>query len=279
LTALFSRGTLRLFALSQRRIGHRQEVLLRALGTVALASWDQGASDVASTSRSSSRLLTLLLNADPVVQAVMIVLLLFSAGAWAVIVYKRRQFAAARIQTRGFLEIFRRSSRFAEVQGACSTYAASPLVGLFQAGHAELNVQLRGAGDGSPGGSAPRQTLKSLDAVDRALIRASTVEVAKLEHRVPFLATTASITPYIGLFGTVWGILMAFQGIAEAGGTSLEVVAPPIAEALIATAMGLFAAIPAVYFYNDLTSQVKTAVNEMEDFSLEFLTIAERNFT
>ena len=115
--------------------------------------------------------------------------------------------------------------------------------------------------------------------MDRALLRASTVEVNKLEQRVPFLATTASITPYIGLFGTVWGIMSSFLGIASAGSTSLSVVAPGIAEALIATAMGLFAAIPAVYFYNDLTSQVKKSANEMDDFSMEFLTLAERNFT
>jgi biopolymer transport protein TolQ len=115
--------------------------------------------------------------------------------------------------------------------------------------------------------------------VDRALLRASTTEIAKLEHRVPFLATTASITPYIGLFGTVWGIMTAFQNIASAGSTSLGVVANPIAEALIATALGLFAAIPAVYFYNHFTSQIKHSANLMEDFSLEFLTIAERNFT
>jgi biopolymer transport protein TolQ len=124
-----------------------------------------------------------------------------------------------------------------------------------------------------------RPTLKSLDAVDRALLRATTVEMNKLEHRVPFLATTASITPFIGLFGTVWGIVIAFQGIAEAGNTSLGVVAQPIAEALIATAAGLFAAIPAVYFYNDFTHQVKKFASEMDDFALEFLNISERNFT
>jgi biopolymer transport protein TolQ len=132
---------------------------------------------------------------------------------------------------------------------------------------------------GKPASEAPRPTLRSLEAVDRALLRASTTEIAKLEHRVAFLATTASITPYIGLFGTVWGILRSFQGIAGAGSASLGVVAPGIAEALVATAAGLFAAIPAVYFYNDLTSRVKAFANEMEDFSMEFLTIAERNFT
>ena len=115
--------------------------------------------------------------------------------------------------------------------------------------------------------------------MDRALLRASTVEVARLERRVTFLATTASITPFIGLFGTVWGIMTSFQGIAAQGSSSLGVVAPGIAEALIATAAGLFAAIPAVYFYNHLTSRVKRFAAEMDDFSLEFLNIAERNFT
>jgi biopolymer transport protein TolQ len=121
--------------------------------------------------------------------------------------------------------------------------------------------------------------LKSLDAVDRALLRATTVEMMKLEHRVPFLATTASITPFIGLFGTVWGIMTSFNNIGAAGSSSLGVVAPGIAEALIATAAGLFAAIPAVYFYNHFTNRVKQFSAEMDDFSLEFLNISERNFT
>jgi biopolymer transport protein TolQ len=121
--------------------------------------------------------------------------------------------------------------------------------------------------------------LKSLDAVDRALLRASTVELNRLERRVSFLATTASITPFIGLFGTVWGIMDSFQRIGVAGSSSLGVVAPGIAHALIATAAGLFAAIPAVYFYNHFTNRVKYFAGEMDDFALEFLNIAERNFT
>jgi biopolymer transport protein TolQ len=155
-------------------------------------------------------------------------------------------------------------------------------VGLFQSGYAELNTQLRtdrAVEAGKPPNPSGRPTLKSIDAVDRALLRATTVELNKLEHRVPFLATTASITPFIGLFGTVWGIVVAFQGIAQAGNTSLGVVAQPIAEALIATAAGLFAAIPAVYFYNLFTNKVKKFASEMDDFALEFLNISERNFT
>jgi biopolymer transport protein TolQ len=246
---------------------------------MALAFQDQGLSPGSGESAPSLNIFSLLKDADHLVQVVLLILLAFSAAAWGIIVYKRRQFHRSRQQTRAFLELFRKSTRFAEVHGACEKLSASPLVGLFLAGYAEINAQLRAVGDAKPDVPAPRPILKSLDALDRALIRASTVEVAKLEHRVPFLATTASITPYIGLFGTVWGILTSFMRIASAGATSLGVVAPGIAEALIATAAGLFAAIPAVYFYNDLTSQVKAAVNEMEDFSMEFLTIAERNFT
>jgi biopolymer transport protein TolQ len=226
-------------------------------------------------------IVSLILHADPVVWAVLAILLFFSAMSWAIIVFKRRQLTQAAKQTAAFMGVFRKSSRFSEVQSVCAKLSASPLVGLFLSGYAELNAQLRAAQEAGnrPAGEPPRPTLRSLEAVDRALLRASTTEIAKLEHRVPFLATTASITPYIGLFGTVWGILRSFQGIAGAGSASLGVVAPGIAEALVATAAGLFAAIPAVYFYNDLTSRVKAFANEMEDFSMEFLTIAERNFT
>jgi biopolymer transport protein TolQ len=154
-------------------------------------------------------------------------------------------------------------------------------VGLFQSGYTELNSQLRaGAPEPvKPSPAAGRPTLKSLDSVDRALLRATTVEMTKLERRVPFLASTASITPFIGLFGTVWGIMTSFQNIGVQGSSSLSVVAPGIAEALITTAAGLFAAIPAVYFYNHFTNQVKHFAAEMDDFSLEFLNISERNFT
>jgi len=227
-----------------------------------------------------TNIVSLITHASIAVQIILAILLLFSAVSWGIIVYKKRQFSRASGQTARFLDTFRKSSRFSEVNSVCATLPASPLVGLFQAGYAELNTQLRGqAADPKPAGGAPRPTLKSLEAVDRALLRATTTELARLEHRVSFLATTASITPYIGLFGTVWGIMTSFLGIAQSGQTSLGVVAPGIAEALIATALGLFAAIPAVFFYNDLTSRVKSFVGVMEDFSMEFLSIAERNFT
>jgi biopolymer transport protein TolQ len=166
------------------------------------------------------------------------------------------------------------------VQAVCPSLPDTPLVGVFQAGFAELNAQFRLTNhSSSPASAAARPMLKSLDAVDRALIRAATAEVGKLEHRLTFLATTASITPFIGLFGTVVGILITFNRIAQQASTNLTVVGPGISEALIATAAGLFAAIPAVYFYNHLTHRVKELSAIMDDFSLEFLNIAERNFT
>jgi biopolymer transport protein TolQ len=215
-------------------------------------------------------------------QIVLVILLIFSAVSWGIILYKMWGFRRAENQTATFLDVFRKSSKFSEVQAVCPSLSDSPLVGLFQSGYTELNTQLRASqvSDGpKPAPAAGRPTLKSLDAVDRALLRASTVELTKLEVRVPFLATTASITPFIGLFGTVWGITNSFRNIAAQGNTSLSVVAPGIAEALITTAAGLFAAIPAVYFYNHFTNRVKHFSAEMDDFSLEFLNISERNFT
>ena len=247
---------------------------LGPLGVVALVLQDP-----AEPTRTSVDIISLVLHADPLVQAVMATLLLFSGASWGIILFKYRHLARANRQNAAFIGVFRKSSRFSEVQATCASLPASPLVGLFQSGYAELMAQMRAPVDTRPGDSASRPTLRSMEGVDRALLRGSTTELARLEHRVSFLATTASITPYIGLFGTVWGIMTAFQAIAGAGSTSLSVVAPGIAEALATTAMGLLAAIPAVYFYNDLTSRVKALANEMEDFSLEFLTIAERNFT
>jgi len=209
------------------------------------------------------------------------VLIIFSVASWCIILYKLFSFNRIHSQSVRFLEIFRRSTKFSEVQAVCQSLNDSPLVGIFLAGHAEVNLQIRqpAAGAANPGAPAARPLLKSLAAVDRALLRASNVEVSKLEKHITFLATTAAVTPFIGLFGTVWGIIGAFQGIAEAGSTSLGVVAPGIAEALVTTAAGLAAAIPAVYFYNLLTQRLKDLASDMDDFALEFLNIVERNFT
>ena len=249
----------------------------------ALALYAQAAQPAAGAGELNDQtdIVRLIADASPLSQIVLLILLLFSAISWGIILYKIWTYRRAEAQTATFLGVFRKSSKFSEVQAVCPTLSESPLVGLFQSGYAELNSQLRGdrTGEPKPAPAAIRPTLKSLDAVDRALLRANTVELAKLERHVPFLATTASITPFIGLFGTVWGIMLSFQGIGAAGSSSLGVVAPGIAEALVATAAGLFAAIPAVYFYNHFTNRVKAFAAEMDDFSLEFLNISERNFT
>ena len=254
---------------------------MRTPGYYALALYAQGEGPAAGTGDVNTDIVSLVSHASPIAQIVLVILLLFSAVSWAVILYKFWQFGRAQRQSSTFLDVFRKSSKFSEVQAVCRTLSDSPLVGIFQSGYTELNSQLRlGSNpENRPPAGAGRPPLKSLDAVDRALLRATTVEMIKLERRVPFLATTASITPFIGLFGTVWGIMAAFVRIGATGSTSLQAVGTPIAEALIATAAGLFAAIPAVYFYNDLTSRVKAFVSAMEDFSMEFLGISERNFT
>ena len=246
---------------------------MRALGYYAMALQMQA--DGASTGGLSGGLLDWIAQSTPLSKLVLLLLLLFSVYSWGIALHKLWLFPRIERQTWGFLDVFRRSTKFSEVNSACRSLKHSPLVGLFQAGYAELNTQLR---QGNGGAAGERPTLRSLDAVDRALLRASGVEANKLEHRVDLLATTASITPFIGLFGTVVGIVSAFQGIAGTGSTNLTVVAPGIAEALVATAAGLAAAIPAVYFYNHLTNKVRLYLSMMDDFSLEFLNIVERNF-
>src|SRR5262245_28565372 len=184
----------------------------------------------------------------------------------------------AHAQSDTFLQVFRKSSKFSEVNSVCAQLKASPLVGVFQAGYMEVNQQVRG---GSQGASEKQQkpTVRSLESLSRALARAATVENTRLERRVSFLATTASVTPFVGLFGTVWGIMDAFGDIGRMGSANLAVVAPGISEALITTAMGLVAAIPAAVFYNFFSSRIKVLGSMVDDFALEFLNIVERNFT
>jgi biopolymer transport protein TolQ len=211
-----------------------------------------------------------------VARFVLLLLLAFSLVSWAIIVYKGAALYRARAQSRTFLDVFRRSAKFSEVNAVCPQLKASPLVGVFQAGYVEVNQQVRG------GASAPasgRPTVRSLEALSRSLARAAGLEVTRLERRLSFLATTASVTPFVGLFGTVWGIMDAFGDIGRMGSANLAVVAPGISEALITTAMGLFAAIPAAVFFNVFTSRVKVLGSMVDDFALEFLNIVERNFT
>jgi biopolymer transport protein TolQ len=217
----------------------------------------------------------LIAHAGWVARTVLVILLLFSLISWAIILYKGLFLHRAHDQSSTFLEIFRKSSKFSEVNSVCSQLRASPLVGVFQAGYLEVNQQVRGGG--AAAGSRP--TVRSLESLSRSLARAATVEVTRLERRLSFLATTASVTPFIGLFGTTWGIMDAFGDIGRMGSANLAVVAPGISEALITTAMGLASAIPAAVFYNFFSSRVRVLSSMMDDFALEFLNIVERNFT
>jgi biopolymer transport protein TolQ len=214
----------------------------------------------------------------PVAVGILVLLAIFSFISWAIIIYKGIALHRAQTQSETFLQVFRKSNKFSEVNSVCVQLKASPLVGVFQAGYLEVNQQVRG---GSQGSAAPaaKPTVKSLDSLSRALARAATVESTRLERRVTFLATTASVTPFVGLFGTVWGIMNAFGDIGRMGSASLAVVAPGISEALVTTAMGLAAAIPAAVFYNFYNSRIRVLGAMMDDFAMEFLNIVERNFT
>jgi len=211
----------------------------------------------------------LIVEASLVVQIVLFILILFSIFSWAIIFFKRKTLRAAQAQSKKFLKVFRKSTTLSDVDEAAIKYQASPLVALFQSGSRELAILKK---------SNPQSSLSSskLENLNRALLKAANNEISKLERMMSFLATTGSVTPFIGLFGTVWGIMDAFHKIGIVRSASLDTVAPGIAEALIATAAGLFAAIPAVIAYNHFLHRIKDLITEMDDFSLEFLSIAER---
>lgn len=216
------------------------------------------------------QLWTAFLHTGWVGKAVLAILLLFSIGSWGVMLVVGRRFARSAAASRRFMSGFRRAKRLADVQAATKDAVPSSLVGLFKAGYAEIEAQIAHA-QGGP-------KIQSLDGVERSLMRASRIEAARLSRFIPFLATTAGSTPFIGLFGTVWGIMSSFASIASSSSTSITAVAPGISEALINTAAGLFAAVPALLAYNYFVGRLRRARGEMEDFTLEFLNLTERNF-
>jgi biopolymer transport protein TolQ len=223
----------------------------------------------------SSGVLELVLNAGPVAKVVLAILLLFSIVSWALIVEKWWQMRRVRRQTLGFVKVFREGRRPSLVHAAARKFRDSPLAQVYAAAYAEISgvpdVMDSVVDDGEDGLAAER-----LDAVHRAMRRASGLEIANLERYLPFLATTASATPFIGLFGTVWGIMSSFHGISTQGSASLAVVAPGISEALIATAAGLAAAIPAVIGYNYFLNRVRHWATEMDGFMLDLLNVLSR---
>jgi biopolymer transport protein TolQ len=211
-------------------------------------------------------------------KVVLTILVLFSVGSWAIMLNKIFHLRKAEAQSKDFLRIFHRSNRFSEVNATTERLRVSPLVGIFQAGYAEIDPQIKAAG-GTGRAEGASYRIQSVKALERSLQRAIRVELASLTRGAQFLATTAAATPFIGLFGTVWGIMIAFSDIGAPGSTSITTVAPGIAEALINTAAGLAAAIPALIGYNYFSQRLRGSKAQMEDFSLEFLNLAERNFT
>ncbi len=214
----------------------------------------------------------LLANTGLVAQIVLLILLIFSVISWAVILKKYSSFKRARRASGEFLRVFRESKKLSEIKSSADAYKDSPLTDVFLSGYREIEGQVYYSEN--PG--KPR--IRSIESVERALQIAASAELTRREQWLSFLATTGGITPFIGLFGTVWGIIDAFHGLANATTASLHSVAPGISEALITTAAGLFAAIPAVIAYNYFLQRIKEFGTLMDDFSLEFLNMTERNF-
>ena len=215
----------------------------------------------------------LVANTGLVARIVLLILLAFSVLSWAIIFHKWRSFKAARQESREFLKVFRQSKKLSEIRAFCRSLKSSPLPEVFQAGYREIeNQAVQSENPGKP-------RIRSLEAVHRALQIASSTELTRMEQWLTWLATTGAVTPFVGLFGTVWGIIDAFHGMGTAGTASLRSVAPGISEALITTAAGLFAAIPAVIAYNQFLQRIKEFGTQMDDFALEFLNMTERYFT
>ena len=215
----------------------------------------------------------------PMGKFILTVLVLFSLGSWAIILGKLVHFRRADRQSEKFMEAFHRSQRFSEVNATAGKLGASPLVGIFQAGYAEIDSQIKNAPEPERPGEKRAYRITSLTALERTLARSVNVELQTVTRWIGFLATTAAATPFIGLFGTVWGIMTAFNDIGLQGSTSIVAVAPGISEALVNTAAGLAAAIPALIAYNYFSQHLRRLRTRMQDFVLEFLNLAERNFT
>ena len=220
-------------------------------------------------------MLELVFNAGPVVKLVLLILLYFSLVSWAIIFYKASIIQRAMKESDRFLDFFWTKKRFDLIGQGIKEFRNSPIANLFREGYHEMLQMKRKHAEGEPTGEFSDK-MDTTEIVGRALRRATTQETHRLEKYLTFLATTGSTAPFIGLFGTVWGIMDAFHGIGLTGSASLAVVAPGISEALIATAIGLAAAIPAVMGYNHFLNKVNILIGEMDNFSQEFLNIVER---
>lgn len=204
---------------------------------------------------------------EPIPLAVMGFLLLFSLLSWTIIFAKWSALRKARSANKHFIRAFRKTEKLEAIAAVGQQYEAAPLAAVFDFGYAEVARQV-----------AKKGRITNFLALERILQVGVSEELARLERSMNWLATTASVSPFIGLFGTVWGIINAFQALGLSGSTSMRVVAPGIANALVATALGLAAAIPAAIFYNHFGHGIKEMGARMEDFSLEFLNLTERTY-
>jgi biopolymer transport protein TolQ len=221
----------------------------------------------------SGNVVQMIMHAGPVVKVVLLILFLFSIISWSIIFMKWRYLRKAGQDTAYFLELFWESTALNQIYQESEDLAWSPVAQLFRSGYTELRRSMKFQ-DPSPSWDSARRPI--MDNVERSLRKATIDQSNRMEKALSFLATTGNTTPFIGLFGTVWGIMEAFRGIGMKGSASLAVVAPGISEALIATAVGLGAAIPAVVAYNTFTSRVTVLRSEMETFSSDFLSLVER---
>lgn len=229
----------------------------------------------------SSDIVQMILQAGPMVRFVLLLLLFFSIASWAIIFAKHRYISKARKESADFLDLFWNSRGLSDAFAASKRFRYSPIARVFRVAYVELTKvnksQSSSAGDEVTDEASLSQKMVAVDNIKRALRRAVNMELTGLVKALPFLATTGNTTPFIGLFGTVWGIMNAFRGIGLRGSASLAVVAPGISEALIATAAGLAAAIPAVVAYNYFTNKAHVLESEMHNFSADFLNLVERD--
>ncbi len=228
----------------------------------------------------------MIIHAGFMVKFVLLVLLVFSVISWAIILVKYRLFGKAKKETLAFLELFWEERDLKKIYDESEEFKHSPVALIFRAGYAELNrIRKLQAQIDSKGSQTPAKSYESLQSqkavmenIERSLKRATVEQAVKLERAISFLATTGNAAPFIGLFGTVWGIMESFRGIGMKGSANLAVVAPGISEALIATAAGLAAAIPAVVAFNYFTNRYSSLRVEMDIFSSDFLSTIERQF-
>jgi len=226
---------------------------------------------------------SMILRSGLMVQIVLLILLLMSVMTWAIIFYKWRMFKQAVKENQRFHNIFLHQQRLSLIHDGAESLTFSPVASIYRAGYIELVRvgRLRKqpsppAGPDEPAGFTKEKA--GMENISRALSKAAETELTRLERALPFLATTGSTAPFIGLFGTVWGIMNAFRSIGLAGSASLISVAPGISEALVATAAGLAAAIPAVVSYNFFIQKIRVLDNDMRTFTAEFLNILDRHF-